>query len=223
MSLNSSTSLRRQRVLLVDDHPIVRHGLTQLILREPDLEVSGEATNISGALRQVETDPPDVAVIDISLDGDNGIELVEEIKAKWPSVKILVSSIHDEKVFAGRALRAGAMGYICKREDLGKIVAAIHQILRGEIYLSSDMTTRLLRRAAVGQSLDRDPVETLSNRELQVFEMIGQGMTTVQIARKLDVSPKTIESHRKQIKAKMNLQNSAQLTRSAFQWVQEGR
>ncbi|MGA2067605.1 MAG: response regulator transcription factor [Thermoguttaceae bacterium] len=220
---NSSATPRRHKVLVVDDHPIVRHGLAQLILREPDLEVSGEATNISGALRQVETSLPDVAVIDISLDGDNGIELVEEIKAKWPAVKILVSSIHDERVFAGRALRAGAMGYICKREDLSKIVAAIHQILRGEIYLSPDMTTRLLRRAAVGQSLDRDPVETLSNRELQVFEMIGQGMTTIQIARKLDVSPKTIESHRKQIKAKMNLQNSAQLTRSAFQWVQEGR
>jgi DNA-binding NarL/FixJ family response regulator len=223
MAPNSSALLRRRKVLVVDDHPIVRHGLAQLISREPDLEVSGEATNISGALRQVETNPPDVAVIDISLDGDNGIELVEEIKAKWPAVKILVSSIHDERVFAGRALRAGAMGYICKREDLGKLVAAIHQILRGEIYLSPDMTTRLLRRAAVGQSLDRDPVETLSNRELQVFEMIGQGMTTVQIARKLDVSPKTIESHRKQIKAKLNLQNSAQLTRSAFQWVQEGR
>jgi DNA-binding NarL/FixJ family response regulator len=223
MAPNSSALLRRRKVLVVDDHPIVRHGLAQLISREPDLEVCGEATNISGALRQVETNPPDVAVIDISLDGDNGIELVEEIKAKWPAVKILVSSIHDERVFAGRALRAGAMGYICKREDLGKLVAAIHQILRGEIYLSPDMTTRLLRRAAVGQSLDRDPVETLSNRELQVFEMIGQGMTTVQIARKLDVSPKTIESHRKQIKAKLNLQNSAQLTRSAFQWVQEGR
>ena len=223
MAPNSSTPLRRRKVLVVDDHPIVRHGLAQLISCESDLEISGEATNISGALRQVETNPPDVAVIDISLDGDNGIELVEEIKAKWPAVKILVSSIHDERVFAGRALRAGAMGYICKREDLGKLVAAIHQILRGEIYLSPDMTTRLLRRAAVGQSLDRDPVETLSNRELQVFEMIGQGMTTVQIARKLDVSPKTIESHRKQIKAKLNLQNSAQLTRSAFQWVQEGR
>jgi DNA-binding NarL/FixJ family response regulator len=223
MAPDSSTQLRRRKVLVVDDHPIVRHGLAQLIARESDLEVCGEATNISGALRQVETNPPDVAVIDISLDGDNGIELVEEIKAKWPAVKILVSSIHDERVFAGRALRAGAMGYICKREDLGKLVAAIHQILRGEIYLSPDMTTRLLRRAAVGQSLDRDPVETLSNRELQVFEMIGQGMTTIQIARKLDVSPKTIESHRKQIKAKLNLQNSAQLTRSAFQWVQEGR
>jgi DNA-binding NarL/FixJ family response regulator len=223
MAPDSSTQLRRRKVLVVDDHPIVRHGLAQLIARESDLEVCGEATNISGALRQVEANPPDVAVIDISLDGDNGIELVEEIKAKWPAVKILVSSIHDERVFAGRALRAGAMGYICKREDLGKLVAAIHQILRGEIYLSPDMTTRLLRRAAVGQSLDRDPVETLSNRELQVFEMIGQGMTTIQIARKLDVSPKTIESHRKQIKAKLNLQNSAQLTRSAFQWVQEGR
>ena len=168
--------------------------------------MSGEATNIAGALRQVEANPPDVAVVDISLDGDNGIELVEEIKAKWPAVKILVSSVHDEKVFAGRALRAGAMGYICKREDLGKIVAAIHQILPARLSQPRHDHPPL-RRAAVGQSLDRDPVETLSNRELQVFEMIGQGMTTVQIAAELDVSPKTIESHRKQIKAKMNLLN----------------
>jgi len=223
MVLDRATTMRRHKVLIVDDHPIVRHGLAQLILREADLEVSGEATNIAGALRQIEAVQPDVVVVDISLDGDNGIELVEEIKAKWPTVRILVSSIHDERVFAGRALRAGAMGYICKSEALGKIIGAVHQILRGDIYLSPDMTTRLLRRAAVGESLDRDPVETLSNRELQVFEMIGQGQTTIQIAGKLDVSPKTIESHRKQIKAKLNLQNSAQLTRCAFQWVQEGR
>ena len=160
-------------------------------------------------------------MIDISLDGENGIELIEQIKALYPELKVLVSSMHDEKTFAGRALRAGAMGYINKRESIRKVVDAVRRVLRGEIYLSPQMDSQLLQRAAVGQPLDHDPIETLSNRELEVFEMIGQGMNTQQIARKLGLSPRTIETHRKKIKTKLNLQNSAQLSRAAFQWVQE--
>jgi DNA-binding NarL/FixJ family response regulator len=213
--------MSKYRVLIVDDHPIVRHGLGELIARQPDLEVSGEAADVSEALRQVETNRPDVAVIDISLDGENGIELIERIKALYPEVKVLVSSMHDEKTFAGRALRAGALGYINKRESIRKVVDAVRQVLRGEIYLSPQMASQLLQRAVVGQPLDHDPIETLSNRELEVFEMIGQGMNTQQIARKLGLSPRTIETHRKKIKTKLNLQNSAQLSRAAFQWVQE--
>ncbi|MHC4178706.1 MAG: response regulator transcription factor [Planctomycetota bacterium] len=213
--------MSKYRVLIVDDHPIVRHGLGELIARQPDLEVSGEAADVSEALRQVETNRPDVAVIDISLDGENGIELIEQIKALYPEVKVLVSSMHDEKTFAGRALRAGALGYINKRESIRKVVDAVRQVLRGEIYLSPQMASQLLQRAVVGQPLDHDPIETLSNRELEVFEMIGQGMNTQQIARKLGLSPRTIETHRKKIKTKLNLQNSAQLSRAAFQWVQE--
>ena len=205
----------------MDDHPVVRQGLALAIGREPDLEVCGEAEHIEEALRLVEGGHPDVVIIDLSLDGEDGIELIDYIKSRWSSVKILVYSSHDEETFAGRVLRAGAMGYISKREAMPKIVAAVRQILCGEVYLSPHMTTRLLQRAAVGKPLDHNPAETLSNRELQVFEMIGQGMNTVEIAQKLEVSPKTIESHRKVIKTKLNVQTSAQLSRRAFQWVQE--
>ena len=155
------------------------------------------------------------------LDGEDGIELIDYIKSRWPSVKILVYSSHDEETFAGRVLRAGATGFISKREPMPKIIAAVRQILGGEVYLSPQMTTQLLQRAAVGKPLDHNPAETLSNRELQVFEMIGQGMNTIEIAHKLQVSPKTVESHRKVIKTKLNVQTAAQLGRRAFQWVQE--
>ena len=211
----------KYKVLIVDDHPIVRHGLGELIARQPDLKMCGEAADAAEALRQVEATRPDVAVVDISLDGDNGIELVEQIKALYPEVKTLVSSMHDEKTYAGRALRAGALGYINKRESIRKVIDAVRQVLGGEIYLSPQMASQLLHRAAVGQSLDNDPVDTLSNRELEVFEMIGQGMNTQQIAGKLGLSPRTVETHRKKIKTKLNLQNSAQLSRAAFLWVQE--
>ena len=213
--------MSKRKVLIVDDHPIVRHGLGELIARQSDPEMSGEAADAAEAVRQVEANRPDVAVIDISLNGENGLELIELIKAVYPEVKILVSSMHDEETFAGRALRAGALGYINKRESIGKVVDAIRQVLRDEIYLSPRMANQLLHRAAVGKSLDHDPVETLSNRELEVFEMIGHGINTRQIARKLGLSPRTIETHRKNIKTKLDLQNSSQLIRRAFQWVQE--
>jgi DNA-binding NarL/FixJ family response regulator len=210
------------KVFIVDDHPVVRLGLAEVINRETDLTVCGEAAEVTEAMRKMEASHPDVVIIDISLEGESGIELIEHIRARWPSVKMLVSSAHDERVFAGRVLRAGAMGYLSKREALTKIVEALRQVLRGEVYLSPQMATALLQRVATGKSLDLDPVEALSNRELQVFEMIGQGMTTREIARKLQVSPKTVESHREGVKMKLNLRNSAQLTRRAFQWVQEG-
>jgi len=213
--------MEKFRVLIVDDHPIVRHGLGELIARQPDLQMCGEAADASEALRQVEAGRPDAAILDISLDGDNGLDLIGQIRALYPEVKILVSSMHDEKTFAGRALRAGALGYINKRESIRKVIDAVRQVLRGEIYLSPRMSKQLLHRAAVGESLDHDPVETLSNRELEVFGMIGQGMNTQQVAGRLGISPRTVETHRKNIKTKLNLPNSAQLSRTAFLWVQE--
>jgi len=217
----SINSLTRRRVLTVDDHPIVRQGLFSLISKDPDMEICGEASHIKEAMFVAEKEHPDVVIVDLSLDGEDGIELIDYIKSRWPSVKILVYSSHDEETYAGRVLRAGAMGYISKREPMTKIVVAVRQILSGEIYLSPQMTTKLLQRAVVGKPLDYNPMETLSNRELQVFEMIGQGMNTIEIAQKLEVSPKTIESHRKVIKTKLHLQTAAQLSRRAFQWVQE--
>ena len=191
------------------------------ISREPDLDVCGEADHIKEALELVDSCRPDVVIIDLSLDGEDGIELIDYIKSRWPAVKILVYSCYDEEMFAGRVLRAGAMGYVSKREAMPTTVAAVRRILRGEVYLSPQMNTNLLQRAVVGKPLDQDPVQMLTNRELQVFEMMGQGMNTVQIAHKLQVSPKTIDSHRKVIKTKLNVQTIAQLSRRAFQWVQE--
>ena len=205
----------------MDDHPVVCQGLALVIGREPDLEVCGQAMDIEGALRLIEAEHPDVVIIDLSLDGEDGIELIDYIKSRWSAVKILVYSSHDEETFAGRVLRAGAMGYVSKHEEMAKILAAVRHIVGGEVYLSPQMTTNLLQRAAVGKSLDSNPAEALSNRELQVFEMIGQGMNTVEIAHKLQVSPKTVESHRKVIKTKLNVQTSAQLSRRAYQWAQE--
>jgi DNA-binding NarL/FixJ family response regulator len=215
-------SFARTKVLIVDDHPVVRLGLAEVINREADLTVCGEAADVTEAMRKIDATKPDVVVIDITLEGESGIELIEHIQARWPAIKTLVSSAHDERVFAGRVLRAGAMGYVSKREALTKIVEALRQVLRGEVYLSPQMATLLLKRVAAGKPMDLDPVEALSNRELQVFEMIGQGLTTLEIARKLQVSPKTVESHREAAKMKLNLRNSAQLNRRAFQWVQEG-
>jgi DNA-binding NarL/FixJ family response regulator len=212
---------RTYKVAIVDDHPIVRQGLAQAIAREPDLQVCAEAAGIVEALQKIEGASPDVFVIDISLDGENGIELIDYVKSRNPEAKILVYSAYDEETFAGRVVRAGALGFINKREPIGKVVEAIRHVLKGEVFLSPQMTSNLLHRAAIGQTLDADPVATLSDRELQVFQLIGEGFSTVQIADKLQVSPKTVESHRKTIKQKLNVQSSAQLSRRAFQWAME--
>jgi len=195
----------------------------ELVMRQVDLQMCGEATNATEALRLIETTPPDIAIIDISLGDDNGIELIEQIKALYPEVKVLVSSMHDEKTYAERALRAGASGYIGKQESIRKVIDAVRQVLRGEIYLSPQMASHLLHCAAVGQPLDHDPLARLSNREWEVFEMIGRGLTTQQTAGKLNLSPRTIDTHRMNIRSKLNLQNGAQLNRAAVRWVQEAR
>lgn len=207
----------------MDDHPVVRNGLCQAVSREADLHVCAEASSIVEALQKLDGANPDVLVIDLSLDGENGIDLIDYAKSRVPSIKILVYSAHDEETFAGRTLRAGSLGFINKREPISKVVDAIRQVLRGEVYLSPKMTKSLLHRAALGQTLDSEPTSTLSDRELQVFRLIGEGLSTVQIAGKLELSPKTVESHRKTIKQKLNIETSSQLSRRAFQWVMEAR
>jgi DNA-binding NarL/FixJ family response regulator len=224
MSSNSvaENRLGKHRVLLVDDHPLVRRGLAELIREEADMDVVGEAEDADGAMRLLESTHPDVVVLDVSLRNSNGIELIERIKGRDESVRMLVSSMHDEMLFAERALRAGAMGYINKQEPLERVLDAIRQILDGDVYLSARMANRLLQAAVGGEPMDQDPIQTLSNRELEVFQLIGQGFTTRQIAEKLHLSPKTIETHREKIKAKLNLANSVELARHAVQWVLQG-
>ncbi len=211
----------KYRVLIVDDHPLVRRGLAELLAAEKDLEVCGEAADADEAVRLIEQRKPQVVVLDLSLKNSNGIELIERIKARDNGVRVLVSSMHDESLFAERVLRAGGMGYINKQEPIEKLILAIRQILQGDVYLSPRMAGRLLQ-AAVGAPLYRNPIETLSNRELEVFQFIGQGMTTKQIAQKLELSPKTIETHREKIKSKLNLANSIELSRHAVRWVLQG-
>lgn len=212
---------KKYRVLLVDDHPLVRRGLADVIAREPDLETCGEAADVQEAIREVERTNPDVVVIDLTLKTGHGIELIERLKSRDSQIKILVSSMHDEMLFAERVLRAGAMGYITKQEPPEALLRAIRQVLGGEVYLSPRMTTRLLRRVAAGAPAQTDPVHSLSNRELEVYEMIGQGLTIQQIASRLHLSPKTVETHREKIKQKLNLKSSTELNRRAVQWVLE--
>ncbi len=219
----NALSSGKYRVLIVDDHPLVRRGLTELIAADPELEVCGEASSAEEALRQVETACPHVVVVDLSLKSGHGIELIEHIKARHEHVKMLVSSVHEESVFAERALRAGALGYVNKEEATETVIEAIHHVLQGKIFLSESMSNRLLTTVVDGQPLGEDPVTSLSNREIEVFELIGQGLTTKQIANKLRLSPKTVETHREKIKTKLSLANSTELSHRAVQWVMENR
>lgn len=211
-----------RRVLLVDDHPIVRHGFADLINEEPDLEVVGEVSTGEEAMRMIAEDRPDLAVIDISLEGMDGLELIKHLKAQHPKLMILVVSIYDESLYAERALRAGAMGYLNKQAAIDQIVPAIRRVLTGKVYLSPRVADRLLQQVVEGvDELEQSPVQRLSDRELEVYRLIGQGLTTRQIAAQLHLSMKTIETYREHIKTKMNFRNSNEMVRHAVQWVLE--
>jgi DNA-binding NarL/FixJ family response regulator len=212
------------RILIVDDHPLVREGLIGLLAAEKDFAVCGEASGIAEARGIVDSLKPDVAIIDLTLSDGSGMELIKELKAKCRNIKLLVVSMHDESLFAERALRAGAVGYVSKQEASRTIVQAVRTILAGKLYLSPNMTDLVVQRAFIsGLDLSRPPVERLTEREREVFESIGVGLSSRQIAAKLEVSPKTVESHRENIKAKLELTTAAELTRYAVQWVLENQ
>ncbi|MEN6452294.1 MAG: response regulator transcription factor [Thermoguttaceae bacterium] len=223
MAIENMTRNRsgKSRVLLVDDHPLVRRGVADVIAHENDMEVCGEAADVAEAMQEVERTQPDLVLVDLALRSGHGLELIEKIKARNPQVRTLVSSMHDETLFAERVLQAGAMGYITKQEPPEMLVRAVRQVLRGEVYLSQRMTSRLLHRVAGGGPPREDAIQNLSNREVEVYEMIGQGLTVQQIAVRLHLSPKTVETHREKIKQKLNLKSSAELSRRAVQWVLE--
>lgn len=209
----------KHKILLVDDHPIVRKGLALLINQENDIEVSGEASDIEEALKCVSANKPSVAVVDLSLKGDNGLELLKLLKLRYPKVLTLVLSMHEESLYAERTLRAGAKGYIMKQEGTEKVVSAIRKILQGEIYVSEHLATKMLGRIAENpQPEDRSPVEKLSDRELEVFQLIGSGLSTREIAEKLHISIKTVESYREHLKEKLKLKNSTELVHQAVQF-----
>jgi len=208
------------RVVIVDDHPVVRQGLSLLLEQEGDMAFVGEAESTVEALKVLEEVRPDVAVVDISLRDSNGIELVKDIRIRWPEMLVLVLSMHDESFYAERVLRAGARGYVTKDEDGSRVVTAIRRVLAGEIYLSERMSSKMLCKLVDNRPGSGLSVECLSDRELQVFEMIGQGHGTRNIADALHLSAKTIESHRERIKKKLKFANASELLQHAIQWVQ---
>ncbi|HEY5914688.1 MAG TPA: response regulator transcription factor [Verrucomicrobiae bacterium] len=211
----------RTRILLVDDHAVVRYGIAQLINREADLVVCGEEENASNALSAIERLKPGLVIADISLKDSSGLELMRNIKAQYSRLPVLVVSAHDESVYGEIAFRAGALGYLMKQEALEKIIVAIRRVLSGNIYVSDALAAKMLQQQISGKTnLQDSPVKSLSDRELEVFQMIGQWKKTSEIAQELHLSIKTIEYYREQIKHKLNLKNSAELTQHATSWVE---
>jgi DNA-binding NarL/FixJ family response regulator len=214
---------QRARVLIVDDHPAVREALALRIGRQPDLEVCGEAADMSEALRLIADTPPDVAVVDISLKTSNGIDLIKRIKDRNDRVRILVWSMHSEALYADRALRAGALGYVNKDQATDRIVEAIRRVLQGKVYLSEAMTERMLQRAVGGarEPVTRSPLDALADRELEVFRLIGEGVKTADIAERLHLGIKTVETYRDRIRSKLDLSDGTELAHYATGWVLE--
>jgi DNA-binding NarL/FixJ family response regulator len=209
----------QRTIFLVDDHPLVREWLTNLIHQQPDLAVCGEAESAQQAVPAIIALKPDVAIVDLSLKDSSGLELIKDLRRICPGVSVLVLSMHEEADYAVRTLRAGAMGYVMKRESTSKVVAAIRQVLRGELYVSESvaaaLTAQIIGRKAPGS---RSPVEQLSDRELEVFDLLGQGRGTRQIAEILRVSIKTVQAYNARIKEKLNLRSATELIREAVRW-----
>jgi DNA-binding NarL/FixJ family response regulator len=215
-----SVQTKKCRVLLVDDHPIVRQGLALLIDREGDLSVCGEADGAHSAFHAIETLRPDVVVLDISLSGPDGLDVLKEIRMKTASLPVLILSMHDESIYAERAMRAGANGYIMKQEATEKVLVAIRRILQGEVYLSDRLTNTMLQQYVRGVSPTKmSPLVSLTDRELEVFRLIGEGHGTRQIADELHLSVKTIESYQAHIKEKLVLRNARELVQHAIEWT----
>ena len=208
------------RVLIIDDHPIVRQGLVQLFSKAPDIEVAGEASSAAQAMDFLASNEADTAVVDLSLDDGSGMDLLSAIRDHHPGTQAIVFSIHDPEIYALRALRAGASGYVSKMQPSEDILTAVRALARGETYPSSGSEKRLVRRSR-RDSDNRfdDDIDQLSDRELQVFEMIGKGQSTSEIAKALHLSPKTIETHRKRIKMKLGIETGPKLLIRAAQWV----
>jgi len=215
-----SSAPKKNRVLIVDDHPVFRHGISALINAEEDLIVCGEASSSPSALDAMRKLKPDIALLDISLPGTNGIELIKLMKAEYPKLPLLVLSMHDESLYALRALKAGALGYVMKAEALTHVLDALRKALKGEIYVSPRLSERLIFQAI--QTTDTNsgsPVDRLSDRELEVLNFLGNGLGTKEIASKLNLSVKTIETHRAHIKEKLGFRDASEMIRFAIDWV----
>ena len=211
---------KQKKIFIIDDHPIVRQGLTQLIAQETDLVVCGEAARIADALVGLARENPDVVILDLSLDEEDGLGLIKTIRGDFPGITVLVLTMHDETFYAERALRAGALGYLTKQEASANVLTAIRSLLGGEMYVSDHISPKLVERLLDGSVRNGDPLMAgLSHRERQVFESIGQGKSVQEIADELDLSVKTVETYRGHILEKLYLRNSRELVQYAVRWV----
>lgn len=217
---DSGGQVKARKILIVDDHAIMRQGLTKLLSDERDLSVCGEAENASDALEAIGRLKPDLAIVDISLSGRTGIELIRDVRRKHPQVHVLVLSMHDETIYSERVLRAGAHGYIMKQQGGKALVQAIHKVLNEQFYLSEAMTTKLFERMSNRSHTPDSPLEILSDREMEVFQLMGQGLGTRQIAEQLYLSMKTVEVYRGHLKCKLKLKDGTALVRHAIRWAE---
>ena len=209
----------KRRVLIVDDHPLMRQGLAQLVNQQPDLTVCGEAEDVPEALQKTSDLKPDVVIVDLSLKGSDGIELIRNLRSRSAQLPVLVLSMHDEALYAERALKAGAWGYIMKQEATNQVLSALRRVLSGEIHVSPSVSSKIMQ-SMVGMS-ERSPIERLRNRELEVFRRIGGGAGTRQIASELHLSVKTVETYCTHIKKKWQLRSQRELVQRAIQWVMQ--
>lgn len=212
----------KARIVIVDDHPIVRHGVSRLLNREEDLCVTGEAENSAEALRLLQEDLPDLVLIDLVLDGESGIDLIEEIRSRWPDLPVLVVSMHDAPDYLERVLKSGAQGFVNKKESIQRLADAIRRVLSGKVYIGENMMDVLARSLANDDEDEgENKVSDLSGREMEVLRLIGQGYRPRQIAETLNVSPKTVNSHRENMKRKLELASTAELDQFAIRWMTE--
>ena len=218
MNSNASAA-RKHRIFLVDDHPLVREGLTNLINGQNDLIVCGEAEDSAGAISGIEKTRPDVVLVDISLKNESGLELVKNLESQFPLVALIVLSMHDEALYAERALRAGARGYVMKRESTKSVLASIRRVLEGGVYVSERVVNSMARRfSSSSKGAESSPVERLSDRELEIFRLLGQGRTTAQIADDLHLSLKTVQAYCARAKEKFGVSSLGELLRAAIRW-----
>ena len=216
----AGTARDRKRILLVDDHPLVRERLAEIINHEPDLIVCAEAEDRPKAMAAIPVKRPDLAIIDLTLKNSDGLELIKDIRARWPKLRMLVVSMHDESLYAERVIRAGALGYITKQEATRSILVAIHRVLEGAIYLNEKTSSHIISRLTTHAGrVAATPTELLSDRELQVFNLTGQGLSTAEIAARLQVAVKTIETYRVRIREKLKLKTASELLQSAIAWT----
>ena len=215
-----SGSLKQISVVIVEDHRMFREQMANLIDKADDMKVCGQADNIRDGLALIKQTQPSIAIIDITLRGSSGLELLKDLRAQRIAVPALVLSMHDESLYAERALRAGAKGYVTKHEVSAAVLKAIRQILRGEIYLKPRFMSRMITRMSTGRDMAAEPMDRLADRELEVFDLIGRGLTTREIAAQLGLGITTVDTYRTRIREKLNLENSARLRSAASRWVQ---